>query len=442
MIGRILRAAALAAGAASLGPALTAMSTAPAAAQQQDGEFMIQVDGWRGGPFARDETGTYAGCRVHKVFDRGLVLVVGTSPEFQSELAILNESWTLEPGSETVARLSVDGAVQRQLAAVAAGPQALVIPVGEDEELYQALRRGSVLTVETDLGQMQFPLSGTARSLSALRQCVERTNELLARNPEAAQPAGEASTRRAMPIDGLVSLLVEAGLEDLGLMLPEAVPDNALNLRFVWRTGPEDAPVIGGLHQAPRGEEVAIDGFAEAYLNTLRAFCPEGFSADLDEAELIGANYALKTGEANCVTARRGEDFVSLIFALDSFNYSVFYHTTAIENRELAEQATGGLEEVLREVAVEFAEAEQERAEDGEAEQPEIDEGGTDEGATDEGGTDGGETGEPEAGEPETGEPETGEPETEEPETGEAETGEPAGQAGDGGTDGGDVTGE
>jgi hypothetical protein len=224
-----------------------------------------------------------------------------------------------------------------------------------------------VLTIETEFGAYRFPLDGTARSLNALRQCVEQVNELMASDPEAlqGQPQGPPN---AMPIEALASILNAAGLEDLAFMDPEAVPDNALDLRFVWRAGPEDAPVIGGLHQEPRGEEVQIDRFAESYINTLRDFCPEGFSSEIGETELIEDNYALKTAEAECVT-EEGADFVSLFFALDDFNYSVFYHMTSADNRAAAAAATDGVIEVVRELAGEAADAatRREGADEGEA---------------------------------------------------------------------------
>jgi hypothetical protein len=351
MLGRTVRAAALLAGAACL-----ALAGAPAAAQQEPaGEFMIDIEGWRGGAFGRDDTGEFSHCGISKSFDNGVTLVLQTNPEFLSNLAMINEDWELEPQSETGVRLSVDGGVQRTRGAVAAQPNALAIPLGNDPEFYQALRLGAVLTIETEFGAYRFPLDGTARSLNALRQCVEQVNELMASDPEAlqGQPQGPPN---AMPIEALASILNAAGLEDLAFMDPEAVPDNALDLRFVWRAGPEDAPVIGGLHQEPRGEEVQIDRFAEGYINTLRDFCPEGFSSEMGETELIENNYALKTAEAECVT-EEGADFVSLFFALDDFNYSVFYHMTAADNRAAAEVATDGVMEVVRELAGEAADA-------------------------------------------------------------------------------------
>ena len=177
----------------------------------------------------------------------------------------------------------------------------------------------------------------------------------MASNPEALQDEpGELPN--GMPIEALASILNAAGLEDLAFMAPEAVPDNALDLLFVWRTGPEDAPVIGGLHQRPRGEDGQMVRFANDYIAVLRDICPEGFSSELGDTEVISGSYALSTAAAECVTAE-GADFVSLFFALDDFNYSVFYHMTASDNRSAAQQATDGVARVVRDLADQAAEA-------------------------------------------------------------------------------------
>ena len=350
MTRRTLRAVALVVGTASL-----ILVTPPAGAQEPDGEFLIDVQGWRGGAYGQQDTGSFSHCGISRTFDNGATLVFQTNPQRFTNIAVISEDWTLEPQAESPARLRIDDGLERTLGAVAAEATVLVIPTGDDEELYQALRRGNTLTIETPTAQWEFPLVGTARSLNELRACVDRVNELVTSDPEELRPdAGELPN--GMPIEALASILNAAGLEDLAFMAPEAVPDNALDLLFVWRTGPEEAPVIGGLHQQPRGEDVQMDRFATGYIDILRDICPEGFESQIGETELIADAYALSTAEAECVT-EEGADFVSLFFALDDFNYSVFYHMTSADNRAAAESATEGVAGVVRDLANQAAQA-------------------------------------------------------------------------------------
>ena len=342
--------AAVVAGAASL-----LLAVPPSGAQEPAGDYLIDIQGWRGGAYGRQDTGTFSHCGISRTFDNGATLVIQTNPERFTNVALVREDWTLEPEAESPVRLSIDGGFERTLGAVAAEATVLVIPTGDDEDLYQALRRGNTLTVETPMGQWQFPLVGTARSLNALRECVGRVNDLVASDPEALRGDAEGLPN-GMPIEALASILNAAGLEDLAFMAPGAVPDNALDLLFVWRTGPEEAPVIGGLHQRPRGEGVQMDRFATGYVDVLREICPDGFGSQIGETEMIAGTYALSTAEAECVT-EEGADFVSLFFALDDFNYSVFYHMTSADNRAAAEAATEGVARVVRDLANQAAEA-------------------------------------------------------------------------------------
>ena len=53
-------------------------------------------------------------------------------------------------------------------------------------------------------------------------------------------------SKGAQPTDRVARFLEAAGIPDLQFLAPERVPDNDMQLRFVWRSG----PMIGGLHQS------------------------------------------------------------------------------------------------------------------------------------------------------------------------------------------------
>jgi len=324
-----------------LGAALLVAALHPASAQQRaPDEFTISVQGWTGGPFGREDPRQFSHCGVSRGFPNGVTVAFQMNASFQTTLGLRSENWELEQDDGSVVRLSVDDDFQRQFPVVAAAPQVAVIPLGTEPEVIDALRLGRELTITFSDWQsfqagdtLNFPLTGTSASLRQLRQCVETANRLIAADPEAmGEGEGEAAPTpadRMMTIEGLASLLNAAGFENVELLDPEAVPQNALELRFVWRVD----GITGALHQEPRGRDIAIDAFATRYLDLLAATCAGGFEPEVGETETIAGVWALKRATAEC-EAEDGTNFISLFFALDDFNYSVFYHLAPADRRE------------------------------------------------------------------------------------------------------------
>lgn len=338
--------------------ALLAVTGTSGFAQRPPDEFTINVQGWTGGAFGREDTRQFSHCGVSREFDNGVTVAFQTNTEFQTVMALRNPDWALEEDDGSVVQLSVDGEVRRQYPVVAAAPQVAVVPLGTDTGMIDALRRGRELTVTFTGWQsfqagdtLRFPLTGTSASLRQLRTCVETANRLIAANPEAMAPSeGQAPQDRMMTIEGLASLLNAAGFENVELLDPEAVPDNALELRFVWRMN----DITGALHQEPRGPEVAIDDFAQRYLDVLEETCTEGFDPDVGESEVIRGMWALKRATAIC-EAEDGTSFMALFFALDDYNYSVFYHLGPEDRREDITAATDRIAALVGDLARDVA---------------------------------------------------------------------------------------
>lgn len=339
----------------------------PAMAQEPP-EFSIRHQGWEGGAFANEE-GEFSHCGVEKTFaDQGIRFVFSMDVAFQINIALVNPDWTLEPQRRSVVQLTVDDEFRAQFSAVHVEETVLVIPVGDHEELYRLLRQGRELTVQTRDESLTFPLSGTAIAFGTVRQCIETANRLIELNPDlTAAPPSAMPTDSRLSLRALAEILNRAGLEDLAFMRPEEVPENALDLRHIWRVG---ETMVGGLHQRPRGEAIRIDEFARAYVGLFEELCSAEFEADLGETTVIRDIYALKSATVRC---GHGEDadFVSLLFALDDLNYSVFFHQTRAANQQLAIDATEGVRQVVRNLAEQPAgsAAEEEEGDGGPAEE-------------------------------------------------------------------------
>ena len=334
-------------GAVALGVAAPA-AIRPAAAQDdaQAEALAIDVQGWTGGAFGREDTQAFSHCGISREFDNGVTVVVSMNAEFAVNIAFANADWALEPEVEGPAGLSVDGSVNRRLGGLAANPTVFLVPLGADDPFVEALRRGLNLRVDIPPGRFDIPLTGTAASLSQLRDCVEVAATLIAENPELVEPP-EPREVPAMSLEALANILEAAGVAELQFLAPERVPQNDLQLRFVWRSG----PMIGGLHQSPRRQAVEIEGFARTYMDIVEAFCPERFEPEIREAEVLGNAYGFASAAVVCGEADGEENYLAFFFALDDFNYSVFFHQAPLPLAEDAVAATEAVQEVVLSLA-------------------------------------------------------------------------------------------
>lgn len=327
------------------------VAAGPAAAQAPGGggqagapaeappEFTIDTAGWTGG--AQIQEGRFLNCSVSRRYDNGLTLIVGMNGRYDINLGLLNPQWTLAEGAETRARVQVDGAFDKTYPAVPAGPQVMVTAVGQDEALFERLRRGSRLTVTIDQDSHQFALTGTAASLGAVRACVDRARQL------AGQPPGGAGQQRGtLTAQQMAGLLRQAGIENVRFAVPADLPPGVAQL---WML--EDPEVQGGVHQRPReDEQIRIDDFAEAFIEVVAESCPVDMAREEQPTQTIGGRYALKSVLLRCPGGEQPAA-MSVLFALDDINYSAFFHQAPIAKEAAAAEATAGLEKVIRNLA-------------------------------------------------------------------------------------------
>lgn len=327
--------------------ALIVAAMHPLAVAQEPPEFSIGHRGWTGGAFANEE-GQFSHCGVERDFENGVRVILSLDNAQQTTIALVNAEWSLEPNQRWLTTLTIDEGFRQEFPALPVNETAFILPIGVHAELFELMRQGGEMTVQMPDETLVFPLAGTSVAFGAVRQCVETANRLVAENPELeAAPASPLPTSEGLSLQALAEILDRAGLEELAFMRPEEIPDNVLDLRHVWRVGES---LVGGFHQRPRGQEIAIDAFAEAYTDAFGALCTAEMSRDLGETSVIRDVYALKSATLQCGDGEEA-DFVALFFALDDRSYTVFFHQTSAADRESALAATDGVRQVIRELA-------------------------------------------------------------------------------------------
>lgn len=321
------------------------------AAPQAPAAFEIDEAGWTGGAVARPGTGLFSHCVMSREYDSGMTLVFSVNPRFETNVGLLNPEWELVEGEESVTRIVVDDLYDRQFPAVPTGPTVITIPIGANPELIQHFMRGSTLTVTTEQGEFDFPLTGTFAAFGALEGCIQEGRRLLQELERQEAQAGGPSTE-PMTQDGLIALLQQADLAPFGLVAPEDVPDDEFGLGYMWQLNPtetttDEEAIIGALHQERRGPTVRIDTFADRFMRLFEARCDGTFERVVSRSEIFREFYALKTSTIRCTTPEE-TFFSSLVFVLDNNNYTVFLHQSGVTKEEETRAATAAIEAVLR----------------------------------------------------------------------------------------------
>ncbi|NNG06031.1 MAG: hypothetical protein HKM95_18265 [Inquilinus sp.] len=329
-----------AAGAQQAPAAAGATSTPP--------EFTIDVSGWTGGAQGDRDTGRFSHCGVSREYNNGLTLVFLLSSRYELNIGMVNPAWDLlaaaaaeaeaeaeaddDEDEPPLAQVAVDGLYAKELPVRPISETVLMVNTGADQQLFELLQRGNVLTVTAEQGSYRFPLTGTSNALDSLRGCIDAARRIVAAQAQAAS---------ALSAQGLATILRDSGLQDAAIVTPPVGEPQAVAHRFGWTVG----PLEGGLHQAPRGQTVEIDRYADIYMDQFEAACDAPFQRLVEPATLVRDVFALKSATVQC----GGGDgtFTALFFSLDGTHYTAFYHRAPVADRDLAIDATDRIRQYI-----------------------------------------------------------------------------------------------
>lgn len=331
--------------------AATALAPGAAGAQQEPAaagagpappEFTIDEAGWTGGAQVEPASGRFSHCSVARDYGNGVTLVFLLSPRYELNIGMLNPAWDLIAAAEAaaaeraangeddeeetpLAQVTVDGSFAKEFPIRPINANVLMVTTGVDPQLFELLQKGNALSVAADQGNYRFPLTGTFAALDGLRGCVDAARRIIAAQVRAAS---------AISVQDLASILRDSGLQDANVVpVAEGTPQ-AVAHKFAWTVG----PLRGGLHQAPRGQAIEINRYADLYMDQFEAACDAAFQRASEPATVLREAFALKSATVQC----GGEDgtFTALFFSLDGTHYSAFYHQGDVADRALVLDAT------------------------------------------------------------------------------------------------------
>ncbi|WP_368413170.1 hypothetical protein [Dongia sp.] len=213
---------------------------------------------WLVEAFTFDNNTAFSHCTMSASYDDGASLIFYLDNEFYWGIRLVGESWRLKSGDEYDVKLTVDDAKPTRLVAEVSDTRWVHISVKGNDRLFDQLRAGHMLYIETSAQLLSFNLQGTSRALLALFDCVDRRVRTASRtNPfepastleDSGQDHGGNADYQAEANDMTNRLLQRAGIA--GFQIKAGV-DEIAGFSTIWRNG---KGIVGALLSSPKAVE-------------------------------------------------------------------------------------------------------------------------------------------------------------------------------------------
>lgn len=134
----------------------------------------------------------FSHCGIFVDYRSGITLHFAIFANRAWSIAWRHDSWNFRPGQRVAMQLHVDGVGPQNLSAVAQTRNFLIADLPASAALYDQVRRGNQMTIQTQAGRLGFALDGTSASLSELTACVDRFSGI-AQAPQTPAPQAAAA---------------------------------------------------------------------------------------------------------------------------------------------------------------------------------------------------------------------------------------------------------
>lgn len=313
--------------------------------------------------FAFDDDTAFSHCTMSASYDDGVSLIFYLDNEFYWGIRLVGKSWQLKSGDEYDVQLTVDDAKPTRLVAEVSDTRWVHITVKGNDRLFDQLRTGRMLYIDTSAELLTFNLQGTSRGLLALFDCVDRRVRTASRiNPFEALSAQQNSTgqhstgqnsagqesaganvnpfdpasgpaesgrddagkadSQAEANDMTTKLLQRAGIADY--QIKDGLPD-PLGFSTIWRNG---KGVVGALLVVTEGGREDAEASLAAMMNGTREDCGGKFVSNLDASVRLHGAY-MPRAYAGCSDGGKSVMMYLSAFQRRQGGYYVFFTATA-----------------------------------------------------------------------------------------------------------------
>ena len=291
--------------------------------------------------------GTFKMCGASVEYDNNLHLILLRNPADRTQMVLGIPGAQMPTGQRAPIKMSIDGKINRDVAAVVSQPNALAIGLGDDAELLKGLTTGSVLTIEVPGDTAAFQLKGTTKAMNDLTACVKGGKEGTLKLPAPTEPAIAPT---------LAKLLVDAGLSNARAIPIDKIPPQQRPGDYAGQIGDK---VLGAVRSFPMGD--AAGDFAkvgDTYMEQLKKSCEGTYTPSMGAIEKVPA-YQLRSGSVSC-DSNGSKIHVAIVMQLIELPkqpgqeqairvLNVFSHEATDAEKAQADAASAGIVKVLKE---------------------------------------------------------------------------------------------
>ncbi len=330
-----------------------AHASKPAASKKSESATPSDVatskSGWQVG-MIKDEKGNFGYCLMRAEFNNDLSLAFALSPKQEINIGIGVPKAGFGKDEKHPMNVSIDKAYSKDVVAIAANPELLLLPMHQDKELYAALRSGKSISLTGKEDATKFALKHTSDALKRLQTCVDVGTGKVKMPAEASGKAASASGGKkgkqpAFP-PSLKGLLVKAGFKDLELVTitdPSKAP-----VDYGWKTN----GLFGGMRERQVPPDATIEKMTDIMEAGYKKQCTGSFTINKGAIE----NYSgidVRTMNVGCNMKEHNAYVALLIYLTDNHLFTMFMHEGDGNNKEAANKARDSIAVLIRELAKE-----------------------------------------------------------------------------------------
>lgn len=134
----------------------------------------ITIGNWEGGAYNDDNTKAFLSCSVGTTFVNGTYFNISSYALGGTGIGIFAPALKLQLGTPISGSLKIDDRYFTTFEGRVIADAGFSVSFAEDDPIFEALRRGRLLTVTSSVGTVQYDLTDTARALTALKNCVAK----------------------------------------------------------------------------------------------------------------------------------------------------------------------------------------------------------------------------------------------------------------------------
>jgi hypothetical protein len=270
-----------------LGAAMLALA-AGAEAKDVPGS-VTSVAGWRLAAYTHESTGKFSHCAISAPYRSGISMLFAVSDNFSWRVGWVHEGWHLQIGQSVEIELYFDGSGPYRVTAKATTNRLVLAELASTAAIFDAFRKGYVLTVRALGNRYAFNLDGTYAALTEVVDCTRRYANAPSTTPPPMTGAKLPSPRPALEVTAeqrleattvVANILGQGELSNFKILTAKERKElddkgSLESWHVIWRAD----DVIGMLRIVPKGLGASSNELATSMLADDARACKGSFAS-------------------------------------------------------------------------------------------------------------------------------------------------------------------